>query len=325
MNQIAFLYGNLLVYWSSIVLALAVLTGIVFFLASWLRSSEPVTGGILACPLAIVLSLLLGRLVHWYFRPDSYESLRAAMTAFSGTGYALTGAFAGCLLTAGLLRLVRAVENLPLLLDCMSIGGCAAIAIGRLSCFFTAEDRGEILTGKTGLPWVFPVVNETSGLLEYRFAAFFFQAIIAGCIFLVLFFLYRKRHRDGDITLLFLLLYCGSQIVLDSTRYDALRLRSNGFISVVQILSAVTLVLVMGVLSFRMHKRTGRKLRQIPIWGLTALGLSGAGYMEYYVQRHGDRASFAYPVMSGCLGAVVLLGIFLWCRTNQPKHRFAKD
>ena len=205
------------------------------------------------------------------------------------------------------------------------LGGCAAIAIGRLSCFFTAEDRGEILTGATGLPWVFPVVNETSGLPEYRFAVFFFQAIVAGCVFAALFFLYRKRHRDGDITLLFLLLYCASQIVLDSTRYDSLRLRSNGFISVVQILCAVTLVLVIGVLAFRLNKRTGRKLWQLPIWGITALGLSGAGYMEYYVQRHGDRAGFAYPVMSGCLGAVVLLGVFLWCRTNRAKHRFAKD
>lgn len=321
MNQIAFFYGDTLVYWSSIVLALGVLTGLVLFLASWLRRSEPVTGALQACPLAIVLSLVLGRLAHWYFRPDSYESLMAAMATFSGTGYALMGAFVGCLLTAGLLRLLGAVGNLPLLLDCMSIGGCAAIAIGRLSCFFTSEDRGEILTGVTGLPWVYPVINETSGAAEYRFAVFFFQAILAGCILAVLFFLYRKRHRDGDVTLVFLLLYCASQIVLDSTRYDALRLRSNGFISAVQILCAVTLVLVIGILAFRVNKRTW----QIPIWAITALGLTGAGYMEYYVQRHGDRAGFAYPVMSVCLGAVVLLGLFLWKRTNRPKGRFAKD
>lgn len=325
MNQIAFLYGDTLVYWNSIVLALAVLTGLLFFLAVWLRSAEPMTGAILACPLAIFLSLLLGRLMHWYFRADSYDSLKAAMTAFSGTGYALIGAFAGCLLTAALLRLLRAVRNLPLLLDCMSIGGCSAIAVGRLSCFFTSEDRGEILSGVTGLPWVAPVVNETSGLLEYRFATFFFQAVIAGYIFLALFVLFRKKHRDGDITLLFLLMYCASQVVLDSTRYDSLRLRSNGFISVVQILCAVTLVLIVGIFTTRLHKKTDRMLWQLPVWGITVLDLSGAGYMEYYVQRHGDQAGYAYLVMSGCLVVVVLLGVILWRGTNRTEPRFVKN
>jgi len=36
-------------------------------------------------------------------------------------------------------------------------------------------------------------------------------------------------------------------------------------------------------------------------------GLGGAGYMEYYVQRHGNQAAFAYSVMSAALAAVVLL------------------
>ena len=39
--------------------------------------------------------------------------------------------------------------------------------------------------------------------------------------------------------------------------------------------------------------------------------LGGAGYMEYYVQRHGDQAQFAYTVMSGCLLAVVVLTLLI--------------
>jgi hypothetical protein len=34
--------------------------------------------------------------------------------------------------------------------------------------------------------------------------------------------------------------------------------------------------------------------------------------MEYYVQRHGDQAQFAYTVMSGCLIGVVLLGVAIY-------------
>ena len=317
MDKVALILGDTLIYWSSVVIALAVLTGVVFFLAACLLKSAEMTGAILACPLAIALSLLLGRLVHWYFRADSYESFAAAMTDFSGTEYALIGAFAGSLLAAGILRLVKAVGNLPRLLDCMSIGGCAAIALGRLSGFFTTQDRGEILDGVTNLPWVFPVVNSASGLPEYRFATFFFQAIAAGCIWGLLLLLSRKKRRDGDIALMFLLLYSASQIVLDSTRYDSLRLRSNGFISIVQLLCALTLVLVVAVFATRLKRKTGWKPGHVAVCLITAAAMGGAGYMEYYVQRHGNQAAFAYLVMGGCLCAVVLLGILLWHLTNR--------
>lgn len=323
MNQIAFLFGETMIYWSSVVMALAVLTGIVFFWAVSIRSSASAIGTALACPLAVLLSILIGRLAHWFFLPDYYESLRAAMTDFSGTGYALLGAFAGCLLTAVLLRLLKAVRSFPGTLDCMSIGGCVAIALGRLSCFFNSEDRGDILSGVTQLPWVSPIVNTVSGLPEYRFATFFFQSILAGCLFFCLIFLFwtnqaTKKYPDGDITLLFLLVYCASQIVLDSTRYDSLCLRSNGFISVVQILCALTVAFVFAFFSFRV-RRMGRKLWQIFLWLLAAAGLVGAGYMEYYVQRHGDQTVFAYLVMTGCLGLVVILCVFLWQKGTPDK------
>ena len=34
--------------------------------------------------------------------------------------------------------------------------------------------------------------------------------------------------------------------------------------------------------------------------------------MEYYVQRHGDQAAFAYSIMSAALLAVVLLVLITW-------------
>ncbi len=118
-------------------------------------------------------------------------------------------------------------------------------------CFFTESDRGQIMAQFTGLPWAYPVAN-ASGQLEYRFATFLFQAAVAACIgiFLAVIF-FRRRYRSGDITLLFLLFYCASQVILDSTRYDSLYLRSNGFVSMVQVLSAVTLAVVLTVLSIR--------------------------------------------------------------------------
>lgn len=295
-------------------MALAVLAGIILFWTVYLLGKDRISAAAIACPMAVMLSLLLARLVYWYFRRDSYAGLSEAMADFSKTGYALIGAFAGCLLAAVILRCVGFAKNLPGMLDCMSIGGCAAIFIGRLSCFFNGEDRGDILADVEPLPWGSYVFNATSGTMEYRFATFLLQSTVAGCILLVLLVLLwsgRKKNRDGDITLVFLLLYCASQIVLDSTRYDALRLQSNGFISAVQVLCAITLVVTFGIFSANLWKKRGWKGYYIAIWLAVALGLLGAGYMEYYVQRHGDRAIFAYLVMSGCMIAVVVLGLLL--------------
>lgn len=316
MNRIAFVFGDLLIYWNSVVMAFAVLVGVVFFWAAFLRRSDNLAGAAMLCPLAIVASLLCARLIHWYFLADSYSGFFPAMIDFSGSGYALSGAFFGCILTAVILSSMRIIKDLPLTLDCMSIGGSAAIAVGRLGSFFNAENRGEILEGIQTLPLVYPVVNTTSGAVEYRFATFVFQSVIAAILFVILLTMFLKNakkhcYRDGDITLVFLLMYSASQIVLDSTRYDALRLRSNGFISVVQVLCAVALFLTIVVFSIRLCKNKGWKSGYLGIWILTVGCIGVAAYMEYHVQRHGDQALFAYSVMSAALAVTVLLALLL--------------
>ena len=66
------------------------------------------------------------------------------------------------------------------------------------------------------------------------------------------------------------------------------------------------------IFSARMVK--ARKLRfwQFPLWLVMLSGLGCAGYMEYYVQRHGNQAAFAYSIMSAALLTVVLLVLLTW-------------
>ena len=324
MDRIAFILGDTFVYWSSIILTLATATAICFFLATYLGKSGNGVGAALTIPLALVASLVLGRLVHWYSRTDSYASFEAAMTDYTSGGYALVGVFAGCILAAVVLRILFIVRNLPELLDSLSVGGAAGIAVGRLACFFNASDRGQIIESVQELPWVYPVVNAVSGAMEYRLATFVLQAMVTGGIFLIVFLAFlighgSKKMKDGNVCLLFLLLYGCSQVVLDSTRYDSLFLRSNGFVSIVQILVAVAIVTTAVIFSVRMVK--ARKFRpwQIPMWVGMLAGLGGAGYMEYYVQRHGNEAAFAYSIMSASLLLVILLVLISWALGKKRK------
>ena len=317
MERIAFIYGETFVYWSSIVLTMAAACAICIFVALYLPKSRNVRACAQVIPFSMVVSLVLGRLIHWYCRTDSYSSFLSAMTSFSNGGFALMGVFAGCLFVACFLRLMDTSENLSEMLDCMSIAGAGGIALGRLASLFNTSGRGQIINGTTSLPWVYPVTNAVSGTDEYRLATFMLQAIVTLVIFVALLVFYLRgqkkgNRKDGDATLLFLLSYGASQVILDSTRYDSLFFRSNGFVSIVQVLGAFGIGIPTILLSIRLVKQRGWKYWYLGLWGLWA-GLMGlGGYMEYYVQRHGDQAAFAYSVMGTALVALVALGCVIW-------------
>lgn len=315
MEKIAFISGETFVYWNGLLLTLAVVAAIATYAALYLHKG----GDVLALSSSVLLSLVLGiplaRLIHWCFRADSYAGFLAAMTDYSSGDYALMGAFLGCLLSATLLRKAGVCKNLLQMLDCMAIGGGTGIAVGRLASMFNASDRGEILPAHIGLPFAYPVTNVVSGAADNRLATFMLQSILTGGIVLVLLIymlccrIRKKKLPDGDICLLFLLAYGAAQIVCDSTRYDSMSL---GFVSMVQIMALVALVVPIVWFSVRTVQNRGLKPGVFVLWGgiLAAMGL--AGYMEYYVQRHGSEAAFAYSVMSVCLAVIVTLS--LWIR-----------
>lgn len=312
MEKIAFIIGETFLYWNSIILMLAVAAAVCLFLAFCLRRPGNGAGAAVLVSAALALSVVLSRLIHWYCRSDAYESLESALTNYAGGGYALTGVFAGCVIAAVLLRLLRIVKNLPHIFDCMALGGGAGIAVGRLACLYSAADRGMLVEASWGFPLMYPVPNAVTGITEYRLATFLLQAIATGVIFLVLTVFYlrgtrRGRLKDGDTACLFLSAYCASQVVLDSTRYDSLFLRSNGFVSVVQILCAICLVGMVVYFSVRMVRSGGFRKRYLLLWLAAAVLTGGAGFMEYWVQRHGDQALFCYSVMSVCLAGLVVL------------------
>lgn len=327
MEKVAFINGGTFIYWSSIILTLAVVAAIALFAGLYLWKSKNGMALSLTVPVALLLSVVMGRWIHWYCLTDSYESLHAAMTDYTWGGYALMGAFAGCLLTACFMRLIRVSSNLPQMLDCMVLAGGVGIAVGRLASLFNASDRGQIVAETWGLPFAYPVANAVSGAAENRLATFMLQSLSTGTVVAVLVLwmlvaaLCRKKMRDGDVTLLFMLMYGACQIILDSTRYDSLFMRSNGFVSIVQILGLIGLLTAIILFSVRMVRARGFKWPFLLIWVAQLGCMGGAGYMEYYVQRHGDQAAFAYSVMAPCLLGIVLLTIVIRALAVSAERR----
>ena len=316
MEKIAFIIGERFVYWSPVILGVAALAAITLFVALHIDQTKESAGTFLTAALAVALSMILGRLVHWYCRPDNYTGLTAALTDHSSGGYALVGVFVGCALAAALVRVTGLTKNLPLTLDCMALAGTLGMCVGRLNHFFNAFDRGQVVETIRTLPLVYPVENATSGALEYRLATFMLQSIVAGVLFLVLTVFYfvgkhRKTLKDGDTCLLMLLCHGATQVLLDSTRYDSLFLRSNGFVSVVQIAGAVGVVLAVVLFSVRLVKAWRWRWWFLAFWvGIAGL-LTCAGIMEYFVQRRSNDAAFYYIYMNMSLMGVIVITVVI--------------
>ncbi len=321
MNPVAAIFDSIVLYRYSLVLALAAAAGICFFLACCSYVEIPFIRASAAVLTALVLSLPLSRLVYWYARPDSFASFTQAIRSSGTESCALAGVLAGCALSA---ILTGGHSGRRTMLDCMSVAGCGAIALGRLGCFFTETDRGQIMVHLTDLPWAYPVAN-ASGFPEFRFATFVFQAAAAAVLGILLAVVFSKRKQPGNVTALFLLLYSASQVILDSTRYDSLYLRSNGFVSIVQLLAAAALAAVLILLSVRTVKILGMKFWMILLWVSLVVLFGCTGFAEYYVQRHGQEAVAAYSAMSGCLICIGLLGLLLWHLSQGPRPKTANE
>lgn len=330
MERIAFISGEAFIYWSPIILAMAAVAAIAIYTAVYIKRDGNIPALAFSIVLCVVLAIPLSRLLHWYHRADTYTSLGAAMTNLTGGGFALYGVFAAGLLTALVLRLTRLSKSMPRMLDAMALGGGVGIAVGRLASLFNASDRGMILPDSVGFPFAWPVTNAVSGAEENRLATFAIQSMVVTVIVAVIFIyllicaLRKKRVPDGDIFLLFILPYGATQAVCDSTRYDSLFMRSNGFVSVVQILGLALVVLAVVLFSIRAVKKTGLKARYFFVWG-GMLALAGtAGVMEYLVQRRAHLAAMTYSIMAVSMLSIVALALVVRCwgapkKTAQPE------
>lgn len=322
MEKITYIISETFVYRHSIILALAILTAAFLFLALWAGAGKSWIKGFLICGLCALLCPVLARLCHWYFQSAEYPSFSAAMTDYSQGNYALMGVFAGCFITAGLLKLTRMETDSAMMLDCMSLAGCAGMAVGRLSFLYTDADRGMLLESITSLPFASPVTDAVTGEVSYRLATFMLQAMFCTALLVGLGIHYflghiRKQYRPGQTALLFLAFHGAGQAIFDSTRYDSLFMRSNGFVGVVQILGAVLLVTVIVIYSVQMVRSRRWHWWYLGLWCAVLAGLGLAGFMEYYVQRHGNQAAMCYSLMT--LGLAVCLAVLLVIRRFSLK------
>lgn len=312
MNPVAISVGSVVIYWSSLIIALGAAAWLALGLALYTTDGGHWSAPVVCFPFAVLFSVLLSRLLHWYCHAEQYAGFLPAMTDYSAGGYCLPGLLLGVTLAALLVTRLRFAESSARLLDALAPGAALGVAMIRLSALFGSACRGKQLITRPQLqhlPLAAPVVS-ASGAVEYRFASFFIQflLLLALALWLLRFYLRERRapmkrgSSAGAAAAMFLVFYSATELVIDSTRYDSSFLRSNGFVSLAQIVAAGCILGVLIWYSRRSIRANRLRLFHWLLWLLWLAGLAATGGLEYLVQRHGDWYLLCYSLMSlACL------------------------
>ncbi len=342
MNEIAVFTGSITIYWSSIIICLGIAAGLCMTLALYPMDHRHNTAVWVFFPVAVVLSVLLSRLIHWYSHIEQYESLFVSMTDYSTGGFCVQGMILGCLFAALLVRLLHLTPSAGELLDAVAPGGALVLALVRLSSLFNTNCRARIvITNPVYQRLPFAVSwTDAAGNVEFRLATFFleFLALLVVTTLLLIFFfrhrgetLWEDYPNQGNVARRFLILVGIVEIIADSTRYDSALMhfflikRLNpyaSFISITQVFSAVCILLVF-IHYLRISVKTnGWSWYHFAAIILFVASLIGIGYMgEYRVQRTAQYV-LCYLWQGGSLLvlALTVIGIYRSCVAREYEN-----
>ena len=345
MNTAAAYIGNACIYWSGVIIAFGMAAGLLLTLALYKPKNESTAAVWIFFPLAFVFSFVLGRMLHYYFNAESYDSFFKAMTDYSSGSFMLPGMLLGIWLAAWVTVRAGLDSSVGRLLDFASPGCCLTIAFIRLSALFNDTCRSKIsVTVPIFQRLPFAVGStDAAGNTTYRMATFFIEflimlpvaaAVMKMCVKNRLRPMKRPCMATGNTVRLTLVLYGAVEMIMDSTRNDSplmhFRILSSlnkysAFISLAQVFAAVSALAVLVYYSRMSIRGSGFSFRHVLLWVGFALSLFAIGYLgEYRGQRYGaNKYLQCYSLMAlGCAGMYLTVrGMYAMCVKKGGSRR----
>lgn len=229
MDPIAFQIFGIEIRWYGIMIALGLFLATLLILRRAKTcgfSEETVFDLILICvPAAIVGARLYYVLFNWsYYQGDFLKIINIRGGGLAIHGGVIAGVLAGWIFTR-----IRKL-NFRKLIDIVAPGLILGQAVGRWGNYFNAEAHG----GPTDLPWGIMVGG-------VKVHPTFFYEFLWNLIVLVILLTHRnKKAFDGEVFLLYAVLYSVGRFFIEGLRTDSLML---GSLRVAQIVSLVLILL----------------------------------------------------------------------------------
>lgn len=309
MNPVAIYYNNTNIYFSTLIVAGAIIAALFVGLSLYVPTHKNPLPLILYTILAVPASMFFSRIIYWYCNMESFDSFKSAITNYNSGEYCISGLLLGIWLPAMILQLTKAVKSRFEILGAMAPGFAFVIAMIRFSHYFYNTCRGKLMIDADG--------NE-----KYQFTPYLISFVVMLVVAIIAFIFSSNSEHCYK---LFLILFCAEEIFIDSTRSDASHLFFSGealanlnkgasFMGLSQFISALILAYVWA--------RSLRKKQPAKII-LFLAGLIIAGGCEYLVQRF---TSMYLPIYGGqLLGlALMITGILLYSNLTASSSTGAK-
>ena len=228
MDRVAFTVFGIDVMWYGILMA----TGMIFGTLIALKEAKRVgikEDNILDLAIIAIPSGLIGaRLYYVIFNWEYYFNNPLQILNFRGGGMAIHGALIGGIFAGYLFSKYRKLSFLKLA-DTVMLGMPLAQSIGRWGNFINKEAHG----GPTDLPWGIMV----DGVKVHP--TFLYESIWDLGIFIFLFLFRKKKSYEGEIIVLYAILYSLGRFFIEGLRTDSLML---GPLRMAQVISLVGII-----------------------------------------------------------------------------------
>lgn len=251
-NPIVFSIANFNIYWYGIILACAVLAGILYANHNCKRFYLPTNFWADNSPLVIFTGIIGARLYYCILNIGYYSNHLLEIINVRQGGLSIHG-----MILIGLLLLFLLSKHKKLnfwdLTDSISCAIPLAQAIGRWGNFFNAEAFGIPTNQNWGL--FIPLKNRPPMYENYNLfhPTFLYESVADLFIFIFLIFLSKKNDiKPGAITLTYLILYSIVRILIEGLRIDSAL--SIGHVHIAQIVSVATLFGCILIYLVRRHK-----------------------------------------------------------------------
>ena len=246
------------IYFYGVILALAIILGT--FVSDYLGvkffnlKKETIID---LSPYLVIFGIIGARLYYCILNYDFYLRFPTEILAIRHGGISIHGAVLGGLI--GLLIFVKRHKiSAPKLMDVTAIGLVLAQSLGRWGNFFNSEAFGK----PTNLPWKLYIAPQHRPIpytnTEYFHPTFLYESILDLAIFLILIYITKNKlnKKDGNIALLYLILYSIIRILVEHYRIDSV-CYIFGF-PVAMVVSAGIIILASVILTYRnLFKKQG--------------------------------------------------------------------
>lgn len=224
-SQILFTIFGVNIYYYGVIMALAISVGVL--ISDWCGTKyfglkkETIID---LAPYLIVFGILGARIYYCALNYDFYLRFPTEIIAIRHGGISIHGAILGGAFGLWLFS-IRHKLNFLKLCDVSAIGLAIAQAIGRWGNFFNSEAFGS----PTNLPWKLYIAPQYRPVpyQDYSFfhPAFLYESILDAVIFVILLSLAKtgKLKKDGNLALIYLILYSIVRIFVEMFRLDSVR------------------------------------------------------------------------------------------------------